>query len=192
MLNVIKIGDKKRDAFVDKCRKNPERFEQPLKRASIHNFAPENLLKKNKSKQIKELVNVRGTLDMFGRLFYLAVRKEMDLNTAFLYPILPEPPCFAYSDGSLKETKKASVLHLMKGNINSSIPGGVNVAIADGMFIIQTSVKDKTNFCSIYQICSIKGFQKFYSDDGVLKFEEIYDLYGYHLEGDTGVLNRSW
>ena len=48
---------------------------------------------------------------MFGRLFYLTLRKEMDLNTAFHYPILPEPPCFAYPDVSLKESKKASVLH---------------------------------------------------------------------------------
>ena len=80
---------------------------------------------------------------MFGRLIYLTLRKEMDLNTAFHYPILPEPPCFAYPDGSLEESKKASVLHLRKGNINSSIPCGVNVVIADGTFIIQTSVKDK-------------------------------------------------
>ena len=36
------------------------------------------------------------------------------------------------------------MLHLMKGSINSSIPGDVNVVIADGMFIIQTSVKDQT------------------------------------------------
>ena len=32
----------------------------------------------------------------------------------------------------------------MKGSISSSIPGDVNMAIADGMFIIQTFVKDKT------------------------------------------------
>ena len=32
----------------------------------------------------------------------------------------------------------------MKGRINSSVPGDVKVVIADGMFIIQTFVKDKT------------------------------------------------
>ena len=30
--------------------------------------------------------------------------------------------------------------------------------------------------------------KEFYSEDGVLKFEETYDLYGYHLEGDTRVM----
>lgn len=51
---------------------------------------------------------------------------------------------FAHPDRSLWERKKASVLHLMEGSISSSIPGEVNVAIADGMFVIQNFVKDKT------------------------------------------------
>ena len=68
MLIVIKIGEEKRDAFVDVCRKKPERFEQHLKRVTIHNFASENLLKKSKSKQVKEF-NVRGTRDMSGDFF---------------------------------------------------------------------------------------------------------------------------
>ena len=71
-------------------------------------------------------------------------QREIDLNTVFHYPILPEPLCFAHPDGSLGEGEKASLLHLMKGSINSSIPGHFNVVIADGMFITQTSVKDKT------------------------------------------------
>lgn len=43
---------------------------------------------------------------MFGRLFYLAMRKEINLNTAFHSPILLEPPYFAHTDGSLRESKK--------------------------------------------------------------------------------------
>ena len=53
LLNVIKISEEKRDAFADECRKNPARFEQPLKRATIHNFASENLLKKKKKNRLK-------------------------------------------------------------------------------------------------------------------------------------------
>ena len=55
-----------------------------------------------------------------------------------------QSPFFAHPDGSLRESKKESVLHLMKDSVNSSIPGNVNVVITDGMFIILTSVKDKT------------------------------------------------
>ena len=50
LLNVIKISE---ETFVDECRQNPGRFEQSLRRATIHNFASQNFLKENKSKQIK-------------------------------------------------------------------------------------------------------------------------------------------
>ena len=41
----------------------------------------------------------------------------------------------------------------------------------------------KVFYCIIDNEC-----RKFYSKDGVLKFEEIYNLYGYHLERDTRVM----
>ena len=44
----------------------------------------------------------------------------------------------------------------MKGSINSSIPGDVHTVIADGMFIIQTSLKGKTPTFAI-----IKGFETY-------------------------------
>ena len=76
-------------------------------------------------------------------------RKEIDLNAVFYNPILPKPPCFAHPDGPLRIRKKASVLHLMKRGINSHIPGDVNVVIADGVSVIQTSVKDKTQTSAV-------------------------------------------
>ena len=136
----------------------------------------------------------------------------------------------------------------MKRGINSYIPGDVNVFIADGVSVIQTSVKDKTQtsavvdtnqeemrilkkhftfgpcqriasdfnellkisfkrqllhflqkecedpayggilrknvfYCAIDNECRIS-----YSEDGELKYEEICNLIGYHLEGDTCVV----
>ena len=41
----------------------------------------------------------------------------------------------------------------------------------------------KVFYCTIGNAC-----KKLYNKDGVLKFEEIYDLYGYNLEGYTRVM----
>ena len=41
----------------------------------------------------------------------------------------------------------------------------------------------KVFYCAIDIECN-----KFYSEDGLLKFEEIYHLYGYHLKSDTRVM----
>ena len=38
----------------------------------------------------------------------------------------------------------------MKGSINSSILGHVNVLMADGMFITQASIKDKTPTFAVF------------------------------------------
>ena len=104
-------------------------------------------------KQINKLVNFRGTRDMSGWLFYLAVRKKSRLNTAFHYLILLEPRCFAHPDGSLQEIKKTSVVHLIKGSINSSIP--------DGMFLIQTSANDKTPIFTVFTRSVLLKVSKF-------------------------------
>ena len=77
------------------------------------------------------------------RLMYLAITKEIDLNIVFQYLILPEPPCFVHPDSSLRESKKAAVFHLMKEKIESTAPSTVDMVIADGMFIIQSCVKDR-------------------------------------------------
>ena len=46
-----------------------------------------------------------------------------------------------------------------------------------------TILGKKVFYCAIDNEC-----RKFYSEDGVLKFEEIYDLYVYHFDGDTRVI----
>ena len=89
------------------------------------------------------------------------MRKEIDLSTVFLYPILPEPRCFVHPNGSLGERKKASLLHLMKGSINSSISGHFKLVIPDGMFITQTSVKDKTPTFTAFARSVFKGFETY-------------------------------
>ena len=123
----------------------------------MKNFVSENLLKKNKSKQINELVYkgyVRVT-SLFGN-----EKRNRFKHSVSLYLILPKPCSFAHPDGSLQESKKSSVLHLMKGSINSSIPDHVNVFITDGMFIALAYVYN-SSFCSICYTCFIKGFENY-------------------------------
>ena len=43
------------------------------------------------------------------------------------------------------------------------------------------AIQGKTSlYCATDDKC-----KKFYGGDGVIKFEEIYDFYGYYLQGDT-------
>ena len=57
---------------------------------------------------------------------------------------MPEPPSLVYSDESLRENKK-SVIHFLKGKIDYSNPSNVSSAIADGMFVLGSSLKGKSS-----------------------------------------------
>ena len=74
--------------------------------------------------------------DSFGRLFYLSVRKNTDLNIVFLYL-----PCFVHPDESFCESKKS--IHFLKKTIDYSSPLNVNTVIADVMFVVRSSLKEK-------------------------------------------------
>ena len=144
LLNVIKDGAEKRDQFIQECQSRPERFEEPIKKTPVHNFVSENMLKKNKSKKLREIANIKGTRDMFGRLLYLAVKKQVNLDVVFLYPLLPEPSCFVHPDGALRESNKDTVFHLMESKVKESSPPVVDTIIADGMFMLRSCSKDKS------------------------------------------------
>ena len=94
---------------------------------------------------------------MFGRLLYLSVRKNIDLNIVFQCLLLPEPPCFVYPDGSLRKSKKSSVIHFLKEKIDYSLPSNVNTIIADVMFVVRSSLKEKSStFASFARSILIK------------------------------------
>ena len=56
---------------------------------------------------------------------------------------MPEP-CFVHSDESLRESKKP-VIHFLKEKIDYSSPSNVNTVIADGMFVVRSSLKEKSS-----------------------------------------------
>ena len=61
LLTIKDEGEKKRDAFIKECTERPSRFEEPIKKVEILNFDAENILKKNKSKQVADgIANIKG------------------------------------------------------------------------------------------------------------------------------------
>ena len=49
------------------------------------------ILKENKSKKVAALQVTKGTRDLTGRLLYLSATTDIDLESVFSFPILPEP-----------------------------------------------------------------------------------------------------
>ena len=72
---------------------------------------------------------------MSGRLLCFSVRKDIDLNIVFQYPLLQTPPCFVHTDKSLRESENLSVVHFLKEKIDYSIPSNANIATDIGCFL---------------------------------------------------------
>ena len=117
LLNIFTDGAKRRDNFVSECCKRPARFEEAIHKTNIVNLAAENFQKKNKSSKAATILQAKGTRDMFGRLLFLSVKREIDRNKVFQFPLLPEPPCIAHPDGSLRDSPKSKVYHMLRNSI---------------------------------------------------------------------------
>ena len=113
LLSVISEGERRRDEFMKECQDNPVRFEKSISKTKIVNFATESFNKKNKSKKATEIVQLKGTRDLFARLLYLAVAKKgLEDELVITFPLSPEPAEFAHPDGTIRSTNKSSVVDI--------------------------------------------------------------------------------
>ena len=87
------------------------------KRCKIVNFASVKFEQKNTSKKARQIVEAKGTCDLFACLLYLGVKSNLSISNAFSFPLLPVPPCHTHPDGSMRTTNKAVVLDLLKNKL---------------------------------------------------------------------------
>ena len=64
-----------------------------------------NFSRKNKSTQASKIQQAKRTRDIFGRLLFLAITKQ--IGRIFTYPLVPETSCFCHPDGSLRDSLKS-------------------------------------------------------------------------------------
>ena len=110
LLSVMSAGETKRDQFISECGKDPKRFERSIARTVIVNFATDSFLKKNKSVKAHKIVQIKGTRDLYARLLYLAIQKNISAEKVLEYPLVRLPSEFAHPDGSIRTTPKSAVV----------------------------------------------------------------------------------
>ena len=94
LLTFEAVGKRRRDEFIEGFRNDPENFESPITKIKCQNFASENLLKKNKSKKVQEIANIKGTRDLYGHYFSFHQPKGLILTNYFLIHCFQSLPVF--------------------------------------------------------------------------------------------------
>ena len=94
LLTFEAVGKRRRDEFIEGFRNDPENFESPITKIKCQNFASENQLKKNKSKKVQEIANIKGTCDLYGHYFSFHQPKGLILTNYFLIHSFQSLPVF--------------------------------------------------------------------------------------------------
>lgn len=112
LLNMLKRGEEERDKFQNEWDSNQNRFLQPLKRMTVHNFAAQNTKKKVKLPACtKAKANAESLRDMFVRMvIVIAEKTSFNLEKVLCYPITTYPLSLAHCDGSHVKTEKSALL----------------------------------------------------------------------------------
>ena len=63
---------------------------------------------------------------------------------------MPEPHCFTYPNGALRDNPKSDACKILKGIVNTEAPQNSSTVNADGMFLIQSPLRC-LNYCIFVQ-----------------------------------------
>ena len=156
LLTFITNGEKWSEEFREACFQDPSRFEKPIPRRKIKNFASASVTSKIPAKN--KVQEVRGTRDLFGRLLLISTMENINLSKVLEYPLTPVPLSLAHSDGSINTTGKAKLMHKLEDLLqNHSQPSNVDVYIVDATFLLHIQQSPPMTFAGIARslICQL-------------------------------------
>ena len=148
LLSCMEKGKAWHKEFLDGCFADGARFEKPIPRRKIKNFASGAVVGRLTTGKIK-IMEIQGTRDLFGRLLYLSTQENIDLATVFQHPLTPVPLALAHLDGSLNKTDKAQLLRRLEKMCESANPERTDVIIVDAAFFLHTMQSPPMSFGKI-------------------------------------------
>ena len=177
-MNVNKIGQKAREAFIIQCIKDPKRFEERIPRHKILSFANEGASYSLRGANNK-LMAVEMVRDLFGSILFLALQRKIDMAEVLSFPLTPTPLSLSHADGTMLKTQKSKLMEELESRIFSEKPNHVDVIIIDAMFFLHLWKDLPTTFGTIARFLLIKP---------LLRKEIIYTLYltkSFHHQSKT-------
>lgn len=131
-------GTKQMEKFLKECREDRSRFERPIKKNVIKNFAAESSkIKRTSHKHSDEAKLERNVL---GKVLCLAMNNDIDLRNVLSYPLATIPHSFAHFENSLAANRpkgELTALLISKVDCNkTSQPENIEVEIIDSYHLI--------------------------------------------------------
>lgn len=136
LLNVKTAGNQQKLDFISDCSSTPDRFEKPIKRNKIINFASQCSTKVLMTKDKNKKVLLKMERDIFGRLLAVSMKKKINVEHCFTFPLAPMPPALFSYTGEMLKTPKSTLANSLKSQVEMVEPTNINVEIIDGFYYL--------------------------------------------------------
>ena len=118
------------------CEIGEKRFDKPIKRTAVLDFASDCIKKIQKIKDGDKQALIRMERDIFGGLFSIAMKKEIDINACLSFSFAPAPPALFQYSGEIHKTDKSAFGKLLRSKIKSEPPTFVDIEVIDGFYFL--------------------------------------------------------
>ena len=173
LLSVVKIGRKAQTDFINECIEDPARFEKPLAKQKICNFAKEQAQYRLRGADNK-IVAVEMMRDLFGSILVVSMQRKIDMAQLLTYPLTPVPLSLCHTDGTMQKTPKSKLLAELEKRAISCMPSFIDVKIIDAMFFLHLCKEVPESFGALSRFilaktCAEKGKEIHLVFDKVVK-----------------------
>lgn len=147
LLNFEENGNKQMNQFINECKADKNRFDKPLRKNVLKNFSNE--IFKNKCSTFKNIDQTKAERDILAQVLCLALKKEIDMERLFSYPLTTVPHALAHFDGSMLSHQKGELTTILTSKISyqNSNPSIIcDVDIIDGFYYFNSFRDSPTKY----------------------------------------------
>ena len=99
--------------FIEGCSLDLNHYDKAISRQKLKTFANEGVRIKKKLDHGKT-IELKMERNLFGKLLYMALERNMDLKEVLKYPLSPVPVSLCHFDGTIRNTPKSSLMKILK------------------------------------------------------------------------------
>ena len=144
-------------------------FYEPIKRLSLGKFSS---LKKFKVKTYNKVIQFSAQSDIFGKISLIQQNRKINLQEVFSYPLGPIPWTLAGTNGELKKSSKAKIMHeLEKGVTKVERVDAPFVPIFDGMALVRMVEMLKEEIAQLVKFSSTSSLAPLKSHNEALFYQ---------------------
>lgn len=135
LLNVTTIGTKQKGEFIKECQIDSSRFNRPIKRHALKNFAFDSI--QSKKSLPRQVDATKAERNILGQILCYSIDDKIDLLNVFAYPLTTFPHSLATFDGSMiTNNQKNEITSLLSPKINREALPEFEVEIIDGFYFL--------------------------------------------------------